>query len=357
MTSNPKIEFTLIAPKADPDAGVPCERSSHGLSLMAAAANDDDDGDGGDTLVLYGGEHVARTPLPDDQALWLCVRSTTTGSKEWQWKSIKNCRVVPPARVAHTQTAVGKEDVYIFGGRAGITMSEKPMNDMWKFSINTNEWSEVVPKNDAPSPRSFHKMVSVGTDIYIFGGCSAEGRLADLWKFDTVSKQWTPLGKSQLRGRGGANLIVLNGGKTLGVIAGFAGEETNDGHRFNVEQGKWEDDLIKKEDLETMRPRSVCVSGVVSGKAIVFGGEVDPSQKGHEGAGGFENDVVVLDGTSGEYITRIGAPAAAGGAWPETRGWSDGACSGSSMFVFGGLSGDDTNPRRLNDLWSLSVTE
>jgi hypothetical protein len=32
---------------------------------------------------------------------------------------------------------------------------------------------------------------------------------------------------------------------------------------------------------------------------IFFGGEVDPSDRGHEGAGGFENDMVVLEEKTG----------------------------------------------------------
>ena len=45
--------------------------------------------------------------------------------------------------------------------------------------------------------------------------------------------------------------------------------------------------------------------------------------------------------------------------WPLQRGWSAG-CSISTpeksrLAVFGGLSGDDDNPQRLNDLWVLQI--
>lgn len=73
-------------------------------------------------------------------------------------------------------------------------------------------------------------MVAVGTDLFVFGGCGdASGRLADLHKFDTKTRTWTALGTSNvLRGRGGANMITLKDG-ALAVVAGFVGEETNDG--------------------------------------------------------------------------------------------------------------------------------
>ena len=35
---------------------------------------------------------------------------------------------------------------------------------------------------------------------------------------------------------------------------------------------------------------------------VVFGGEVDPSEKGHEGAGGFTNDVTVFSLPGGEPV-------------------------------------------------------
>lgn len=77
------------------------------------------------------------------------------------------------------------------------------------------------------------------------------------------------------------------------------------------------------------------------------------------GAGGFENDVVVLDEKTGAFIVSLKA-ADSFEPWPETRGWSDSArfdCdNGSGMFqFFGGLSGDDKNPRRLDDLWMLKI--
>ena len=77
-----------------------------------------------------------------------------------------------------------------------------------------------------------------------------------------------------------------------------------------------------------------------------------PSDRGHEGAGGFENDIVVLDETTGAFVQQI---KASGGDWPRQRGWSDAAVHTSQMFVFGGLSGDDTTPQRLDDLWRLDV--
>ena len=87
---------------------------------------------------------------------------------------------------------------------------------------------------------------------------------------------------------------------------------------------------------------------------LIFGGEVEESNRGHEGAGGFSSDIVLINEDSLEIntITKGIRPTM---EWPIERGWS----AGSSIYmnqenifaVFGGLSGNDDSPKRLNDLW------
>lgn len=346
-----KISFTELKVLADKTFGSPCARSSHGLSVVQ----------NGTRLILHGGENIARTPLDDDHATW----AADFDGIAWQWRRI-SCDVTPPARVAHAQAACGNR-VYVFGGRAGITMEEKAMNDLWELDASgekgSERWTLIEPSQDSrppPEPRSFHRMVCVDKCLYVFGGCGPSGRLADLHRFNLGDKTWHDLGASHLlRGRGGANLLTLASGHALGVVAGFSGEETNDGHCFDIDEGKWDDEPLT-ESLRRMRPRSVCVSGSFPslGVALIFGGEVNPSDRGHEGAGGFENDVVLLEEKSGSYLETI--VASKSDPWPKTRGWSDGATlvadeATGHLFVFGGLSGDDANPQRLGDLWRLDV--
>ena len=88
---------------------------------------------------------------------------------------------------------------------------------------------------------------------------------------------------------------------------------------------------------------------------VVFGGEVDPSTKGHEGAGSFASDVVAVDAATGaEVPVVVTATAEGSGAVPQARGWADGAALTESIgCVFGGLTGDDAKPVRLGDTWFL----
>ena len=237
------------------------------------------------------------------------------------------------------------------------------MNDLWVLDTSTFTWKQVIPTNDAPEARSFHRMVCVHDSLYVFGGCGAvNGRLNDLHRFDISTATWYSLGSSSLlRGRGGPSLFTI-GQDRLAVVAGFAGEETNDGHVYNFASNGWENEALTKK-LEGLRPRSVCCGGTLSsvGVALLVGGEVDPSDRGHEGAGGFENDIVVLDSETGAYVNTI-PKTSTETPWPQERGWADAAaCDRSdgtaSLFIFGGLSGDDAKPERLNDLWRLDVTK
>lgn len=240
------------------------------------------------------------------------------------------------------------------------------MNDLWKLDCSgppgSETWSKVTPKGGSiPEARSFHNMVCVGDSLYVFGGCGLKsGRLNDMHRFDILAQTWHNLGTSRhLKGRGGATFLPLDSGKLLGVVAGFSGEETNDGHLFEVGSEKWAEESLS-EDLKGLRPRSVCIGGSFpgAGVSVIFGGEVNPSAKGHEGAGGFENDVVLLEESTGKYLETIPQGRNDSNV-PETRGWSDGAVAqsdnGGILFVFGGLSGDDMAPKRLDDLWKLQV--
>jgi N-acetylneuraminic acid mutarotase len=304
----------------------PIERSSHAISVI------------GQQVFLFGGENVARTPI--DSTLY----TLDLASEAPIWKQVQVDGESPPERIAHSQAVIG-DALYIFGGRQGITMDESPLDDMWRFDISNGKWVAVEQKGQVPCARSFHVMEATEDAIYMFGGCAASGRLNDLHRFDLGSNTWETMPSSDdIEGRGGPCLAAPGDGN-LYVIAGFAGREMNDIHRFSLDDRSW----TKLPDTD-LRPRSVCPHCCVGGKVILFGGEVDPSQKGHEGAGGFANDVVTFDPSTGQVTT-----LPVGGHVPTGRGWSAMAVCGDGQtpVVFGGLAGDDEQPERLNDLLLL----
>lgn len=367
-------EEMQLAP--DPVHGAPMARSSHGLSVITGATTA-----AAEQLFLYGGEHVARTPVsPPSQAVW------KADLKNKQWKAIVDTAPTtttsgsndndnaPCPRIAHAQALhAASSTVYVFGGRTGVDNKETALNDLWKFDLQTDTWTQVHGNDDAgPSPeaRSFHRMLCLENSLYVFGGCGkTSGRLADLHRFDIATSTWQALPASNLRGRGGPNFCHLS--HKLLVVAGFAGEETRDAQVFDLATHSWQEPVLECSDL---RPRSVCVACSMSSSdasakeddcVVLFGGEVNPSDRGHEGAGGFANDVVVVSTTDGDRegstslkITQGEAlGASAPKVEPPVRGWSAGDAVGNTLYVFGGLAGDDTDPIRLGDLWKLTISK
>jgi len=139
------------------------------------------------------------------------------------------------------------------------------------------------------------------------------------------------------------------------VVAGYAGKPTNEVFRFHIASATWD-----QVDSAYLRARSVCTSASLgglgpAGAVLVFGGEVAPSDKGHDGAGAFVNDLVLLDAGSGAPMDVSLAP----GELPCERGWAHGAAvpGGRGLLVVGGLSGSDENPTRLADMWRVDFTE
>ena len=91
---------------------------------------------------------------------------------------------------------------------------------------------------------------------------------------------------------------------------------------------------------------SVAVCAGLGEHLLLYGGELEPSARGHAGAGNFSSQAVVFSYKAG------GLKEVRRGEGPPARGWSDGAVwRGDRLVVVGGLTGDDTSPVRLADVW------
>eukprot|EP00667_Euglena_gracilis_P014215 EG_transcript_14699 len=337
-------KFLRLTTKANPIA-----RSSHGLSAHQ------------DTVYLFGGEHVARKPIDGAVYALKVDAAKLDGPHPWSVELVSSGSR-PSARVAHAQcvtTMNGQATLFVFGGRQGVNIDEKPLGDMHTFNLETKAWSEVQAANPeaAPAPRSYHRMVTDGKMLYVFGGCSAAGRQADLHAFDTETLRWDSLPAAPCPGRGGAGFFATPG--RLYVVAGFMGRETNDVHVYDIATKAWTT-LAKDGELESFRPRSVFAHGAASDGAVdklyLIGGEVSPSDKGHEGAGGFLSQVTVLTVKRNDNSITVEDVVKDGSAMGFVpRGWTEAAVLGEHLAVFGGLTGDDASPERLGDTWLVKL--
>lgn len=316
----------------------PGARSSHGVSLIKYGEDD------GMALVVFGGEQTPRVPVDDrvyllsdlqrpDQCKWR-VHGPRDGDTPW-----------PAERLGHSQSSDGEGRIWVFGGRQGITMGEKSLHDLWKLDAGTMRWRKFTPASSDskwPSERSYHASAFGGGKLFVFGGCGTNGRLADLHFFDAKQELWSELPSPTIPGKGGASLAVNPAGTKLVVACGFAGHETNDVQVFDVASSQW-----TEIDSSWLQPRSVAANFCYRETLVVFGGEVEPSNRGHEGAENFANDAVGIDIASGSKV-EIGV---VDGPMPPSRGWTAGAACDDTAVLFGGLSGDDKNPTRHDDVW------
>lgn len=145
------------------------------------------------------------------------------------------------------------------------------------------------------------------------------------------------------------------------MVGGFCGRELGDHHAFDTAADAWCAAGSCPCQAEALPPRSVFGVHVIappSGKALLvaFGGEVDPSDKGHEGAGQFAGDVLLCDPSEPLQWSRV---PVSGAQAPCPRGWyasagplpagAPGGMAGG-VVVHGGLNVDN---ERLDDMFVL----
>ena len=158
---------------------------------------------------------------------------------EGEWRLVEAKGDIPSARFGHSLCSVGSS-LFMFGGREGTAIDEKLLNDLYKFDCETSTWSLVTCTGSVPCPRSFQSMVATDSGLlFVFGGCPAAGRLADLHQVDTKTGVWSQLPSGEMEGRGGTPLVITPDGSSLYVVGGFAGREMADIHRFDIASKTW----------------------------------------------------------------------------------------------------------------------
>lgn len=309
--------------KLEQKGTAPGARSSHAITVV------------GQKAYSFGGEFSPRVPV--DNYLYVFDLNTLT------WSIAEASGEVPPPRVGVTMTSVGN-NIYVFGGRDS---THKELNEFYSFDTLTNTWSLVSSGDIGPPHRSYHSATSDDRKMYIFGGCGVAGRLNDLWAYDTVDKNWIkyPVPGENCKPRGGPGLAAVRG--KIWVVYGFSGVEQDDVHSFDLVKQEWAE---AETGGDKPLARSVCSTIGIDKYIFVYGGEVDPSDLGHLGAGMFSGELYVLDT---EMLTwKKWDDVEKSGAHPGPRGWcafAPGERDGEvGLLVYGGNS--PTNDR-LDDMF------
>ena len=92
--------------------------------------------------------------------------------------------------------------LYVFGGY----INGDKANDLWEFELNKNKWTclhegdyklffEKQDPNKIPAPRIGSKLLLLDSNTLLMhnGHDNENEKLADLWKFDLNTKQWSQI--------------------------------------------------------------------------------------------------------------------------------------------------------------------
>jgi gliding motility-associated-like protein len=199
--------------------GVPAPGNTPGARAYGVSGWTDNNGD----IWLFGGWNDQWGGIFAD--LWRYSISTN----EWTWMKgpqgpVNNSGVFgtqgipapanhPPSRCETTANWVDNgNNFWIFGGQ-GFINSLGSLNDMWKYNVNTNEWTwmngpntingagtwgtkGVANFNNIPSARMVYaRWKDHLGNFWLFGGCDGDtlspGLYNDLWKYDPNTGLWT----------------------------------------------------------------------------------------------------------------------------------------------------------------------
>ena len=319
--------------------------------------------DGAGNLWLFGGEGYAASSPGYLNDLWKYNIITN----EWTW--VKGDNTVgavgiygtqgtaaaankPGSRIGAVTWTDGNGNLWLFGGLGNTTSGGGFLNDLWKYSITTNEWTWIKGDNNpnmagvfgtqgtaAPLNKPGARKNSISwTDgsgnFWLFGGYGfATGSLSfsnDLWKYNIATNAWT-----WVKGDNTPNTAGVYGTQGISSAANKPGARD--------QSVSWTDR---------------------NGNLWLLGGN------GYAGSGsGFLNDFWKYNPINNQWtwvkgdntpdvpgIYGVQGTAAATnkpGARHSCISWTDGA---GNLWLFGGFGYGASGAGQLNDLWKYTLT-
>jgi hypothetical protein len=195
--------------------------------------------DNNNNLWMFGGYgYDAQSVLPGtlndlwefnittSQWRWVGGESSTGATGVYGALGVPADSNIPGARLGAVSFVDSNGNLVLFGGAADLALTNK-LNDLWKYNINTNQWTwisgesgfnqsgiygvqGVAQSYTAPGAR----LDAVGWSdskghLWIFGGAgyaanTPPGNLNDLWQYNETTGQWTWMSGSNQSGASGA---------------------------------------------------------------------------------------------------------------------------------------------------------
>jgi hypothetical protein len=197
--------------------------------------------------------------------------------------------VYPSDRTFHSAVAVSEFEMMIWGGGPIVGFSFVPVADsdsMWIWDLETGEWTNLQQSGSLPQGRLGAAMARHGNNVFLFGGIipKSDGScchfLNDMWKYSISQNTWTQISQSGTvpSPRGHAGFLVHGG--ALYLQGGEGGFDESDGSTtFTVEHGLWKYSInqntwtLLDEENPDVNQRESQLFNHVGSKLICFGGD------------------------------------------------------------------------------------
>jgi hypothetical protein len=249
-------------------------------------------GDNNGNLWLFGGSMASGVILGDlwrynialGQWTWVSGSITTSNTGVYGTMGVPSTTNHPGARYLGGGCADHLGNLWIFGGYGYTNGTLNLMNDLWRYNIQTGQWTWMSGSSTTPvygiygtqgtgsalnrpgSRLYTNALADTSGNIWVFGGNGygqgTTGSLNDLWKFTRSTSQWTWVKGSTVSNqfptygtKGVASLTVTPGARYAGTAASdndgnlwyFGGYGlinggtgyTNELWRFNVNNSTW----------------------------------------------------------------------------------------------------------------------
>lgn len=193
----------------------------------------------GDKLFVFGGTN-GRYSLND-----LHILDTS-----WNMWISPILRGDPPSpREGHSAALIGKQ-LFIFGGCGNLDGDETFYDDVYVLNTETFMWRRIVPSGIPPSKRESHSCSSWNSKIIVIGGQDSSSFYhSDVHILDTDTLAWCKLNTTGqiLPPRAGHTTVSL--GKNLFIFGGFTDNKSlfDDVYMLDVAAGTWSEVMLTGE--------------------------------------------------------------------------------------------------------------
>jgi uncharacterized protein (TIGR03437 family) len=160
-----------------------------------------------------------------------------------RWSRAIPSGAIPSARVDApiAYDPVGRQ-LFMFGGLDGAS----DRNDLWSYSIDNQQWTQVSPSGQIPNPRHGHTLTfdPVRRRVIVVAGQGA-GFFGDAWAYDIQANAWTQLSgnSSGPSPRYGHSAVYDPKRDRIVISHGFTSEQGrfDDTWTLDLTSGSWRD--------------------------------------------------------------------------------------------------------------------